>query len=236
MSDPQQQDVYETNPRTDVQPFIPAGVTSALDVGCGGGGFGDTLRRVLGPDARLVGVEAVSTSAARARQHGFDDIVEGYFPQAMPTAERFELVCFNDVLEHLVDPWQVLRACHAYLADDGRVLAAIPNVQYAPVSLGLVRGRWQYVESGVLDRTHVRFFAFETVQSLFEDAGYEVELVGRANSVWQHDWSPTAPPTWRRWTSGPFRTLLRRAFLRLFPDAEFMHYVILARPRTERAT
>ena len=86
------------------------------------------------------GVEAVASQAALAREQPFDEVVQGYFPEAMTTGERFDLISFNDVLEHVVDPWETLRECREFLTPDGRVLAAIPNVQYTPVSLGLLGG------------------------------------------------------------------------------------------------
>jgi hypothetical protein len=64
----------------------------------------------LGPAARLVGVEPVPSQAARARVgHGFDEVIEGYFPDAMAgRSEDFDLICYIDVLEHVIDPWALL--------------------------------------------------------------------------------------------------------------------------------
>src|SRR5918994_7777973 len=61
---PPQQDVYPDTGRDDIAPFIPVDARSALEVGCGRGGFGRTLRSRLGPEARLVAVEAVASQAA----------------------------------------------------------------------------------------------------------------------------------------------------------------------------
>ena len=70
-----------------------------------------SLRKVLGPDARIVGVEAVPAQAAIARKgHGYDEVIDGYFPGALAHAgvEPFDLIAFNDVLEHILDPEDVL--------------------------------------------------------------------------------------------------------------------------------
>ena len=149
MSDLPQQDIYHDNPRPEVAPFIPTGARSVLEVGCGKGGFGPTLRRTLGEQARIVGIEAVPAQAAVARSgHGFDEVADGYFPQALEGEERFDLVCFNDVLEHVVDPWATLGAATDLLHPGGHVLAAIPSIQYAPVTISLLRGRWDYTTRG----------------------------------------------------------------------------------------
>lgn len=222
MSNPPQQSLYVSNPRLDVLPHLPSGVASVLDIGCGRGGFGATLRERYGPKARLVGVEAVPEQAERARSGGaFDEVLDGYFPEVLgDRPERFDLVTFNDVLEHIVDPWAVLRRCHDVLTPSGRVLAAIPNIAYAPAVWGLVRGRWEYTDDGILDRTHVRFFTRASMVELFESTGFVVERCAGANSirrVWDTD--PVAP---RRWA--------KRVVERGLGDHRWLHFVVVARP------
>ncbi len=212
----QQQAVYEEWGRDDVRPYIPLRARSVLEVGCGRGGFGKTLREVLGPEARLVGVEAVPESADIARvDHGFDEVVNGYFPAALDgRPERFDLIAFNDVLEHIYEPWETLRACLDRLTPGGQVLAAVPSIQYLPVVLQLLRGRWDYADTGTLDRTHVRFFTRATMVEMFESAGYRVEVCEGANSMFDQ----AEHLRWRR---------LRR--LRWATrDFHWMHFVILA--------
>lgn len=215
---PRQQAIYQDNPRNDVGPFVPLDVSSVLEVGCGRGGFGQTLRSLLGPDARIVGVEAVESQAAIARMgHGFDEVVAGYFPDALAgRTERFDLVCFNDVLEHIVEPWDVLERVHDLLNPGGRVLAAIPNIQYGPAVIDLLRGRWEYTDMGILDRTHVRFFTRSSMVAMFERCGYQVDQCVGTNSAFAFDWSDA-------------RTLKRRLWLRLIPDGRWLHFVVVAR-------
>ena len=220
MSHPPQQALYHDISRSDVQPFIPTNARSALDVGCSRGGFGPTLRSALGPTARIVGVEAVAEQAAIARDgHGFDEVIEGYFPDAMAgRVEHFDLVCYNDVLEHLLDPWSVLVETRKHLAPGGYVLAAIPSIQFAPVLWKLLRGRWDYTDSGTLDRTHVRFFTRATMVEMFERAGYHVERCVGANSL---------AGDWRAQPWGP-RSLVKRMLLPTLGDSKFVHFVLVA--------
>ncbi|MCA0293580.1 MAG: class I SAM-dependent methyltransferase [Actinobacteria bacterium] len=180
-SRPRQQAVYGDNPREDVAPFIPANATSVLEVGCGRGGFGITLRRRLGDDVTIVGVEAMPSEAAVAREaHGFDEVLTGYFPEILAGRnDRFDVIVFNDVLEHILEPWDVLDQAHERLTPKGCVVAAIPSIQYAPVVMGLLRGRWDYSDTGTLDRTHVRFFTKSSMVMMFEKAGYRVEQCTR---------------------------------------------------------
>ncbi len=220
-----QQAIYVDNPRADVEPHIPStGIRSALDVGCGRGGFGKTLRRALGAEARLVGIEPVAAQAAIAReQSDFDEVVNGYFPQALADLEgptTFDLITFNDVLEHLVDPWTTLRSTRRHLSPGGRVIAAIPSIQYAPVVWQLIRGRWDYADAGTLDRTHVRFFTRATMVEMFEDAGYRVESCVGTNSVrdvWATD--PLAP-----------RRGAKKLLAKALSDMAYLHFIVVASP------
>ncbi len=219
---PPQQDLYPEVSREDVRPFIPPGAGSVLDVGCGPGGFGPTVRSVLGRDVRLVGIEAVPSQAAAARvDHGYDEVVDGYFPEALRDhPERFDLVCFNDVLEHIIDPWSLLRATRGWVAPGGHVLAAIPSIQFAPIVWRLARGRWDYRDAGTLDRTHLRFFTKATMVEMFEQTGYRVVSCEGANAI-DHAWQ-SEPLSARR--------LLKTALLPLLGDSRFVHFVVLAEP------
>ena len=216
-SGPRQQAVYGDNAREDVAPFIPTDARSVLEVGCGRGGFGPTLRRLLGDDASIIGVEAMPSEAATAQEgHGFDEVLTGYFPSALSGRDdRFDVVVFNDVLEHILEPWDVLDQVHERLTPSGCVVAAIPSIQYAPVVTDLLRGRWEYTDTGPLDRTHVRFFTKSSMVTMFERAGYQVDQCVGANSAYSWHW-------------GDRRTPKRRAWLRLMPDSEWLHFIIVA--------
>lgn len=162
--------------RPEMLELVPAGITSLLDVGCGEGAFLDACRRHL-PDVRLSGIEPVEVPARRARDRDLD-VTTGSFPADLPPSERFDCIVFNDVLEHLVDPAGALVAARGRLSDDGCIVASIPNIRNLETLFALVRrGRWDYVDAGVLDRTHIRFFTQSSILALFEDVGYEVVTI-----------------------------------------------------------
>lgn len=149
----------------------------ALEIGCASGA---TLHALLRTNrvGRAVGVEAFPAAAAAARER-LTDVVEMDAEQwlAHPTLEvRPELVIVADVLEHLVDPWAALQRLRALQPAGGTLLLSMPNVQHWTVTVPLlVRGRWRYTESGLLDRTHLRFFTREGILALLRDASYAPE-------------------------------------------------------------
>lgn len=214
MQRPPQQTIYDDHGRPEVAALIPVGAKTVLDVGCGPGGFGRSLRARLGGAARIEGIEAVPTQAALARiDHGFDKVHDGYFPGDLPPdCGPYDLMVFNDVLEHMWDPWDVLRQAASHLRPGGHVLAAIPSIQYLPELIRIVRGRWDYTDGGTLDRTHVRFFAKTNMIEMLEDAGYRVEECVPANSMFQF---------------ARYRRL--KPLRRLLGDMEWMHFVLRAR-------
>lgn len=145
-----------------------------LEVGCHTGYFGVVLKE---QGHEVWGVEASARAAERARErldHVFAGGIESFLAMEMLAAIRFDAMVFGDVLEHLVDPWQVLTDCRGRLSDDGVVVASLPNVAHTAVRTMLLEGRWEYAELGILDDGHLRFFTRESVLALFNRAGLSV--------------------------------------------------------------
>lgn len=218
-----QQSLYEDSPREEFAEFIPATARRALDVGCGAGGFGLTLRRILGPTAVIEAIDPQSANVASARVgHGYDHVTLGYFPEGLEDeGQGYDLITFIDVLEHFLDPWTTLRETRNLLNPGGRVLAAIPNIQLWTVIADLLRGRWDYTDRGILDRTHVRFFTRPTICEMFEDAGYRVERIAGVN-----DRRPALRPLRGSLTPAFFKEL--RWLPRLVPDSRWLHFAVVA--------
>ena len=158
--------------------FLPPHLKSLLDVGCASGRFLGAVRERF-PDADLWGIDPV------AYDIGEDDAfhrVVGRYPDDLPGGRQFDCIVFNDVLEHLVDPWEALRETAPLLAPGGAVVASIPNIRNVDILRGLViHGRWEYVDKGILDRTHLRFFTRSGIVDLFERAGWQVHSIDPLN-------------------------------------------------------
>lgn len=163
---------YADRERPEVADLVPRSAKRLLDVGCAKGGFG---REMALRGVEVWGME-VDEEAARVAAGRLSRVIVGEYPEALPGGEHFDCITFNDVLEHMADPQRALSAAHSHLADGGCVIASIPNVRHISVVLPLVlNGRWDYVDAGVLDRTHLRWFTKATMVDLFEQAGYRVE-------------------------------------------------------------
>jgi trans-aconitate methyltransferase len=150
-----------------------------LDLGCAGGMFGMKLKEKFA-DAWVAGVEANRAAAACAATR-LDRVITGRVEALDLAAEGFapgelDLVVAADILEHLVNPWEVLVRLKPFLAPDAVVVASIPNVRNLELVSGLLlAGHWEYAEHGLLDVTHLRFFTFDAIRHMFEQTGYQVE-------------------------------------------------------------
>jgi 2-polyprenyl-3-methyl-5-hydroxy-6-metoxy-1,4-benzoquinol methylase len=155
---------------------MPTGPVTVLDVGSWTGAFGFAIKNA-NPQATVWAVEPNPTAAATAATR-VDNVVNKPMQEALAELplNHFDVIFFNDVLEHVVDPWQVLRESRALLRASGHVVASLPNIRCLRVTAPLVlRGEWSYKKDGLLDRTHLRFFTKSSMRTLFVDAGYEVE-------------------------------------------------------------
>lgn len=147
--------------RPEMVNLVPPMAHRVLDVGCSTGRFGAALREHM-PDAEIIGIDTRPQSAAT--MSSYDRFITGMFPGDMPSALPFDCVVFNDVLEHMVDPWDVLRHTHSMLTPTASVIASIPNIRHVSVLAPLaIKGRWDYRDTGILDRTHLRFFTRASV-------------------------------------------------------------------------
>jgi hypothetical protein len=80
---------------------------------------------------------------------------------------------FGDILEHLREPEKLLVKAREYLKPDGRIIISVPNITHWSVRLMILTGNFFYMERGILDRTHLRFFTRRSMKKLLEECGFE---------------------------------------------------------------
>jgi 2-polyprenyl-3-methyl-5-hydroxy-6-metoxy-1,4-benzoquinol methylase len=93
----------------------------------------------------------------------------------------FDIITFGDILEHLIDPWDILLKMKKYLSNNGIIIASIPNLSHIYAIKCILLDKWIYSNAGILDKTHLRFFTRATVIDLFESTGYEIIKIGTEN-------------------------------------------------------
>jgi 2-polyprenyl-3-methyl-5-hydroxy-6-metoxy-1,4-benzoquinol methylase len=165
--------------RSELLPLIPTSGSAALDIGCASGRMLRHLRR--SGFTTTVGVELMPSIAEEARR--CPEISEVHCvdidTEALPLAPgSFDLVIVSHVLEHLRDPWQRLCDIATFLKPGGVLVGALPNVRHYSVTWDLLwRGRFEYADHGILDRTHLRFFTESSLRALLQQANLEIEVL-----------------------------------------------------------
>ncbi len=222
---------YYNTPRSDLLPLLPERASRILEVGCGGGATGRLLRERY-PSARLVGIEA-DAGAAEAARAVYDLVLQrdverlGASELLEAAGGPFDLVLYPDVLEHLRDPWAVLREMRECLVNGAVVVASIPNVANVLTIYELRHGRWPYASEGLFDLTHLRFFGRADAVQLFESTGYRVETVHRTTAI------PLPRGRWSRWEYVWKTFALRGISEEERRDLETFQFQLVCRPGTE---
>jgi 2-polyprenyl-3-methyl-5-hydroxy-6-metoxy-1,4-benzoquinol methylase len=169
--------------RQEMIPFIPPSTRRLLDIGCGDGRFGETVKKAL-PECETWGVEAVPAAAEKARAVNDHVICGSIYDQIDLPAGHFDVVTMNDVLEHLPESESVLAAIRKLLKPDGKLVLSLPNVRYYLNLRDLLfKKDWQYQDFGILDRTHLRFFTQKSAANLLAANGFRVEKVVGINQA-----------------------------------------------------
>ena len=168
-----------------------------LDVGCGTGNFGASLRKRTG--CEVWGVESNARSIHKAEQN-IDKVLHGHFgPELDLPSGYFDCIVFNDVLEHMPDPASALALARALLSSGGCIVASIPNIRQFPTVWRLViGGEWEYQEIGILDKTHLRFFTRLSIMRLFQEAGFAIQRIDGISPFHSHGHDD--PALWRRYS------------------------------------
>lgn len=171
-------DGYYSHVRDEIAHLLPHRVDRILEIGCGRGATLAWIKRSKGASLAC-GIE-LSLDSAEAAKGKLDRVVAGNFEEIdLPKDfNSFDVVLCLDVLEHFVDPWQAVKRIDDLLSPGGVLIASIPNVRYFGVVLPLlVQGRWEYKSSGILDRTHLRFFTKRSAIDLMQSSGMCLEAL-----------------------------------------------------------
>ncbi len=166
----------EASPLRNILDILPDGAR-ILDVGAGNGMLGWLIRRAR-PGVVADGVEPSAAGAELAR--GFyrnfhcariEEVKDWIL------REDYDYIVLADVIEHVADPLEFLRSLTEGISERTRVILSVPNVAHYSVRLELLNGNFRYVDSGLLERTHLRFFTLETILDVASRLQLNVESI-----------------------------------------------------------
>jgi 2-polyprenyl-3-methyl-5-hydroxy-6-metoxy-1,4-benzoquinol methylase len=157
--------------------MIPPKSKKLIDVGCSSGALAREYKKI-NADCHYIGLDIVESYARLATRFCDEIIVADIEKQNnhfFDTNKDCDCWIFADTLEHLVDPWLVLKKVRQIIPVNGHIVACIPNAQNWSVVANLAVGNFRYQDSGLLDKTHLRWFTRETIIELFDEAGFAIE-------------------------------------------------------------
>jgi len=202
---------YYNQNRLDVANLIDKKIVKILDIGCGEGYFLKNIKETF--DSETWGIE-INEEVAQRTKLNVDHVLIGSVETLLSSIpdDYFDCISFNDVLEHLYNPSEILSLVGSKLTKDGYIIASIPNVRYFHnLSELIVKKDWDYKDSGILDSTHLRFFTEKSIRRMFVKAGYKVEKLVGINEL-------------NSWKFKCFNALTFKAF----DDSKFFRFVCFA--------
>ena len=161
----------------DLLALMPDSARRVVEVGCMQGALAAAFRQ-RNPAVHFTGIDIDPDYAAQARQRCERSLagdIELFDAALFDSLFPSDCWVFGDCLEHLRDPWRVVRLIRERISVDGCLVACIPNAQHWSVQMRLATGLFRYEDSGLLDRTHVRWFTRVTMLEMFQQAGWRVE-------------------------------------------------------------
>lgn len=149
--------------------------SKVLDIGCS---KGFAARSMRGTNLDFYGIEITKKDAAIAKPYyknikicDLDDNIPSY------RKEFFEIIIMADVLEHLKNPLYVINHFKKFLAKNGLIIMSTGNVANIWIRLNMLFGRFEYIDRGILDKTHIHLYTLKTFKKLAYEANFKVNKV-----------------------------------------------------------
>ena len=160
--------------RPEIQALVSRKAKKILDIGCGAGVFGRELKNRQ--KCYVAGIEYAPEAANKA-ETVLDRVYTGDAVKIIPEIQKnsFDAIIMADFLEHIANPEKILSDVKRILMPAGKLVLSIPNVRHWSVIKDLLEGRWEYRDAGILDKTHLRFFTWQSILSLLNSAGYHID-------------------------------------------------------------
>ncbi len=151
---------------------LPNSTQRVLDLGCGTGALGRIIKDRF--NCQVVGVTISEAEASIASKYLDLVFIQDLNNCDLRSLGIFDCVICSHVLEHLYWPDNLLTDIHKILAFDGTLVIALPNPLHWRQRLEFLKGNFKYSDGGVMDRTHFRFFDWDTSLEIVKGSDYQV--------------------------------------------------------------
>jgi 2-polyprenyl-3-methyl-5-hydroxy-6-metoxy-1,4-benzoquinol methylase len=164
----------QANPLNRITQIIPDGA-KVLDIGAGNGLLANMLQAVH-RELIVDGVEPDNYACEIANKF-YRKLYRGYAKEFMDKIidEDYDFIILADVIEHMNDPLEFLQELASLISNKTRIIMSVPNIAFGAIRIALLCGDFDYVDSGLLEKTHVRFFTLKTLEELTNKAGLFID-------------------------------------------------------------
>ena len=141
--------------------------STVLDIGSACGDFGALIKKEK--NCNVFGMEYDAQSIKIAQKlnvyQQLDQIDLNVFDENdyKEYFDFFDSIVLLDILEHLLDPEKVLISLKKFLKEDGYFVISLPNIAFFDIKVSLLEDDFTYTDTGILDRTHIKFFTYKTI-------------------------------------------------------------------------
>lgn len=153
--------------------------SKVLDVGTAGGFLGEYL--IKEKNCELWGIEPDSELYQNALNVGyvkmFQKTIENVLESNDLLQDKFDVIFLGDVLEHLICPEKILAQLKFFLKVNGKFIISLPNIAHYSTRFGLLVGKFDMADAGILDRTHLHFYTRTSAIKMIEECGLEIEKI-----------------------------------------------------------
>lgn len=147
--------------------------SKVLDIGCGIGTIGEFLKNKTNCCVYGIDIDEKAVTIAK-KKIDYAQVVD-IAREEIPYKLNFDVIILADVIEHLSNPASLFPKIDKIINKSTTVIVSVPNVAYFKIRASLLFGNWNYKDSGILDRTHLRFFTYKTLSEFIKNIEYEIK-------------------------------------------------------------
>lgn len=185
--------------------------SKVLEIGAGPGSITRHLSGIKQCDVIALEVDesAIRILKPHARRIIAADLNVANWAERLADEAPFDYVIAADVLEHVLDPLTVLNGMKSLLGPKGSIILSLPHVGHHAIIACLMDEDFGYRDSGLLDRTHIRFFGVKNIEKLYADAGLaiaEAQFVARhpIETEFAEQWQKLSPKLQSALSANPY--------------------------------
>jgi 2-polyprenyl-3-methyl-5-hydroxy-6-metoxy-1,4-benzoquinol methylase len=169
-------------PHTMLLETIPKNLKKVVEVGTASGAMARAYK-ALSPESHYIGIEIFEEYYELSKKTCDESYLANIenCEDIWPNIADCDGWILGDVIEHLYDPWKLFHKIRKTIPSDGHICCSIPNAQNWMLQAKLNIGDFRYVETGLLDKTHIRWFTRQTILELFKNTGFQIKSMRAKN-------------------------------------------------------